>query len=213
MMMMMMMIGCKLLFFPLCLFFLYFVFCPMRLNSTVMWTFGEIEMILFLFYYFFPLSGVISQKVEQMRSKSGPYCIVVDTTDSQMVGGGERWLDILNTTPTAETPELLPGGRQRTWASVKFEEKAESFALFWVPLNIVEDWGGHPLREMKCRKQITRNMRPIFLFSLCNFSFCARPVSVFWVFLPFIRCQILYTRIPVPEDKDYIPFLYGWMLP
>lgn len=67
-----------------------------------------------------------------MRRKSGPEtdvppgvqnvsnffacrdCIVVDTTDSQMAGGGERWLDILNTTPTAETPELLPGGRQRT---------------------------------------------------------------------------------------------------
>lgn len=59
-------------FFSLSAFFLYFVFCPMRLSSTVMWTFGEIEMILFLFYFFFPLSGVISQKVEQMRSKSGP---------------------------------------------------------------------------------------------------------------------------------------------
>lgn len=71
------------------------------------------------------------RKSEQMRRKSGPEtdvppgvqnvsnffacrdCIVVNTTGSQMVGGGERWLDILNTTPTAETPELLPGGGRK----------------------------------------------------------------------------------------------------
>lgn len=66
---MMMMIGCKLLFFPLCLF-LYFVFCPMRLNSTVMWTFGEIEIILFFIFFF----SVVwfHRKSEQMWSKSGP---------------------------------------------------------------------------------------------------------------------------------------------
>lgn len=150
--------------FFLSFFFLHFVFCPMRLNSTVMWTFGEIEMILFLFLFYF---SSLWCDFSESRNRCGENqdrrrtchqackmfltffacrdCIVVDTTDSQMVGGGERWLDILNTTPTAETPELLPGGGRRTWASVKFEEKAESFALFWVPLNIVEEWGGHPL--------------------------------------------------------------------
>lgn len=217
-----MMIGCKLLFFPLCLV----VFCPMRLNSTVMWTYGEIEMIWFLFLLFPSLSGVISQKVKQIRANqirttckmcltfctaqlpTKLFCIVVNTTDSHVVGRAEM---------VAGHVEHYSYCRH-TWAATCRHERASSlkrFSLFSVPLHIVQEFGGEG--GTRQGKWNVGNKSPeTWDQSYFYFSF------LFFFALVLSRCvecfyptqdATYYIQNPSARRQGWHSFLYGWVLP